>query len=522
MFNSDFYPTPEKVIQIMLSTVQNRDPKSILEPSAGKGNIIGGLIDWLKCKKYVSEVSCLNLIHCIEKDPELQHFLMGKGYNLIDTDFLTYSGRMQFDLIIMNPPFSQGVKHLLKAWNILYSGEIVCLLNWDTISNPKTKEEILLHNIISNNGYLKSIEKCFIDAERTTNAEIALVYLSKNNNVEVDYFENLKEEQNISASIKSSVNINEIVERDLVLIAEKDYNIAIDKMIKAYIAAQEAHHYVSRVMDKYNFHEFFSDLFDNGVGKSYTQNLIKVSNNMITCIKRASWLNLINKGHFTRYLSSSQQKDFNSKIDKLVNVEFSQSNIYQIILNLIGNQRTLIDKSLLDAFDLMVKFHKDNIEHYEGWKTNCAYRVKTKVIIPYYLSFDKSCVNYSGTLMWKINDYRAAEVNDIDKTLSYLSDSKSYTTIYEAITNAADTDRGNARDCESTFFKIRFFKKGTIHLMFKSDELLRKLNFRVGLLRNWIPPCEFEEKQESKESYKYNGSADIADKQHTQIDLFVS
>lgn len=39
MFNPDFYPTPEAVIFEMLEGV-NINEKIILEPSAGKGNII--------------------------------------------------------------------------------------------------------------------------------------------------------------------------------------------------------------------------------------------------------------------------------------------------------------------------------------------------------------------------------------------------------------------------------------------------------------------------------------------------
>ena len=37
----------------------------------------------------------------------------------------------------MNPPFSEGDKHLLKAINIMKNGgQIVCILNAETIKNP--------------------------------------------------------------------------------------------------------------------------------------------------------------------------------------------------------------------------------------------------------------------------------------------------------------------------------------------------------------------------------------------------
>ena len=45
MFNQEFYPTPAEVIEIMLQgeTIEN---KTILEPSAGKGDIVDYLNEY--------------------------------------------------------------------------------------------------------------------------------------------------------------------------------------------------------------------------------------------------------------------------------------------------------------------------------------------------------------------------------------------------------------------------------------------------------------------------------------------
>ena len=87
-------------------------------------------------------------LYCIEKNTELQHVLKSKGYNLIADDFLRYSGDFAFDYIIMNPPFDNGAKHLLKAWEISKGAEIICLLNAETYYNPYSKERQLLKEII--------------------------------------------------------------------------------------------------------------------------------------------------------------------------------------------------------------------------------------------------------------------------------------------------------------------------------------------------------------------------------------
>jgi len=127
MFNAEFFPTPAWLTEEMLSLVNLRSVHSILEPSAGKGDII----EVIRSKMHRPR------IYCCEIDPELQMILNGKGVTILNDDFLSFTAQgYYFDLVVMNPPFSQGAQHLLHAWNIISEGEILCLLNAETIRNP--------------------------------------------------------------------------------------------------------------------------------------------------------------------------------------------------------------------------------------------------------------------------------------------------------------------------------------------------------------------------------------------------
>jgi len=44
----------------------------------------------------------------------------------------------------------------------------------------------------------------------------------------------------------------------------------------------------------------------------------------------------------------------------------------------------------------------------------------------------------------------------------------------------------SCREAESTFFKMRFFKKGTLHLVFKDVDLHRELNRFVWAKKGWL------------------------------------
>ena len=131
MFNETFYPTPIEIAEKMCNGVSG----IVLEPSAGKGDLLKPLSDW-HCRVRKEN------IYCIEFNYELQDFLRNRNYNVIHDDFLTYKPDIFFDYIIMNPPFDFGAKHLLKAIEISNGAEIRCLLNSETLNNPYSKERL--------------------------------------------------------------------------------------------------------------------------------------------------------------------------------------------------------------------------------------------------------------------------------------------------------------------------------------------------------------------------------------------
>lgn len=112
--NKNFYPTPGHLIDKMLSGLEFDRIHSILEPSAGKGDIVEALKkEEGRRTHYYTKVTFD--IDCIEIDQNLQHILKGKNFRVVHDDFLTYNTMKEYDLIIMNPPFDNGCKHLLEA-----------------------------------------------------------------------------------------------------------------------------------------------------------------------------------------------------------------------------------------------------------------------------------------------------------------------------------------------------------------------------------------------------------------------
>lgn len=112
MFNKNFYPTPEPLIQKMYDKIKTsgNSIKYILEPSAGKGDIVKSITE-----KFYRNIK----IDCIEEDIELSNLLIANGHIVVHDDFLTYDTYKKYDAIIMNPPFDNRSAHLLKAIELL-------------------------------------------------------------------------------------------------------------------------------------------------------------------------------------------------------------------------------------------------------------------------------------------------------------------------------------------------------------------------------------------------------------------
>jgi trans-aconitate methyltransferase len=109
----NYFPTPAPLIERLLSKVIIRPGDTILEPSAGEGDIAD----------YIRSCYPHNDLRVVEIEPALVRILKSKGFHGVQGDFLRY--RQGADVIIGNPPFRnnfQDIDHFYHAWDILNPG----------------------------------------------------------------------------------------------------------------------------------------------------------------------------------------------------------------------------------------------------------------------------------------------------------------------------------------------------------------------------------------------------------------
>lgn len=484
IFEEEFFPTPDYVIGKMVEPYDDLKNRHILEPSAGDGAIL----DFIKKRLEIYRTNKFNMF-CIEKNKDLQFVLQGKGYRLLCEDFLTFNPIHDFDLIVMNPPFSNGDEHLLKAWEIIKKGkgDVVCLLNAETIRNPHTMRRQLLAKIIEQNGSVEFIGRPFATASRKTNVEVALVRLhseNENDRWKIDFSDNSNEDMPDFSMFTQ--NSNEIAKNDKI----GSYLHAWDKAREACVdfikARRKLDFYASAFIGIGEIEKIVSQQMTSYKSDNGDKSMISAYNCFIEETKLKAWSSIINQLGMQKYMTKSLRDNFYKFCEQQGAYELTRENIINLVNFVCMNMNTIMDKAVVDLYDNFTKFYEGNTNHTEGWKTNSAYKVNKKVILPGFVRHD-----YSST--YRLTYYRDVELYDIDRVMCYLSgcnfdDLSQYHDYKKQVRIEQKGLRytiesiavGDQSWHESKFFRVKCFKKGTLHIEFKDEKLWERFNLVVS------------------------------------------
>ena len=475
MLNSTFYPTPKHLISKMMSKIQNKEARTYLDPSAGKGDII----------EYLQEVYRYKTekLDAIEIDETLQATLRGKNINVIDSNFLAFAGADKYDVIIANPPFDEGDKHLLKAIDIMYCGEIIFLLNAETLKNPYTNiRKLLVKELDRLHADIEYIQNAFLDAERKTPIEIALVYIKIERQVEDDLFAgtddqatNTQENIDTDNEVQTLNNIKNMVD---------DFNRVVRVGTETLVSYYQNYNHISKYIKITNEKGKDDTYYEDDV--TLTRIMQNKLNQFLQEVRKSYWTNVLQLDDVKKRLTSEKSDLFYHQLQKYAYMDFTEHNIRAFILNIInGYEQTLID-AVLTLFDTMTLKHswhddnpnEENIHYFNGWKTNKAFFVNPKVILPWY-----NFISWAGG--WRVDFQDAHKLHDIDLVMSYFDASNYYLSITDALN--ASFERGQNRKVLSTYFEISAFKKGTIHLTFLNEDIRRRFNITACKGKGWLP-----------------------------------
>lgn len=504
LFDKEFYPTPKDVVLRMVAPYASRLEKAtVLEPSAGNGAILDVLSKGVpytfsgrRGESYKLEAKARRL-YCIEKDPELRLILQQKGYRVLADDFLAFTPEHRFDLLVMNPPFSHGAEHLLHAWEILRSGDIVCLLNAETLRNPCTAKRRQLAAIIAERGTVEELGRCFAGSDHDTDVEVALVRLHKDAAGESEFtvdFDGFEQEKapdfaDLSASGNQVAVSNAL---DAYLRSYQMTKLCAVEFIKSYRRfAFYAKTFLNGDMSRYDQNGNSGSIFTailKDLGEDATEHGCALAyDNFLDHVKDKAWRQIISQIGLDKYMTSTMQRTMRDFRDAQGSMELNKANIMALFQMLMGSLGNIMEKCVSDVYDLFTSYYDGNTCCEEGWKTNKRYKANRKIILP-------GAVDAGYMYGFGYNEtFRAsygAHLDDIDKALCWLCGEN-----FEKMEKAGETIEQTVRTVrvgdqdwhESRFFLVKCFKKGTVHLQWKDEALLAKFNLTVNKEKNMLP-----------------------------------
>ena len=491
MLPKEFYPTPRNLIDKMLCDLDFSMIKSILEPSAGKGDIVEALKEKEEIRSYGYNKYQFD-IDCIEMDQNLQHILRGKNFRVVYNDFLTYNTMKEYDLIIMNPPFSNGYKHLLKALEMQQrnGGAVVCLLNAETLKNPCTNDrQDLQRKLAEYNAKIEYIQDAFLDAERKTAVEIALVKVQlpevQRESFILEGLRKTQEQREIEVEEST-----QLIDSDFFKAIVNQYQLEVEagiKLIKEYYAMQPF------ILSQFGKDEKTGETIQKGgciIGMNINNNKLLSVNEYIKAVRRKYWSALFENKKFIGQLTNNLQREFYNKVEDLSNYDFSLYNIYQLKIDMQKKVVKGIEDTIIDLFDeLSHKYSywdetSKNIHYYNGWKTNQSWIINKKVIIPLNGFYDLA---YSWGRFRPTQYDTVRKLQDIEKCFNYLDGGLTEAIDLEESLKFAE-EYGETKNIQLKYFTVTFYKKGTCHITFSNDELLKKFNIFGSQHKGWLPP----------------------------------
>lgn len=449
MFNKDFYPTPAAVIAHMLDGEQLTG-KNVLEPSAGKGDIV----DY--CKR-----AGANVVAC-EKHADLRKIVATKCPVIAD-DFLTLTSDQvsHLDYIVMNPPFSADEKHILHAIAIAPAGcRIIALCNLDTIKHGYYRSQEELRAIVDSYGSYEDLGNCFSTAERKTDVDVALIRIQKPGGGYEKEFEGFfMDDDPAEAQVAGII----------------PYNFVRD-IVNRYKSAVEI--YDKQLDTAVRLNETVGTFFTEKIGFQCTNDQYQTNRNQFKKdLQKAAWKFIFDKMDMEKYATKGLREDINKFVETQQNIPFTMRNIYRMIEIVIGTQSQRMDRAMLEVFDKLTQHYHENRYNVEGWKTNSHYLINRKFIMPYVAEKDWR----GGTVSLRIWGGQGELIQDLQKALCHM-EGVNYDTL-NGTCKFSDLHTNEWYDWG--FLRFKMFKKGTGHFEFKDAEVWARFNQHIARIKGY-------------------------------------
>lgn len=414
----------------------------------------------------------------IENDPANRKKLHENKIRPVHTDFLKFHTYQQYKIIMLKLfNESQLVSHLKKALTMQADGgAILCLFPASVYDEPSSKVEYQFVELLDEHD-----AEVIRDADYTLNGEetiCAVVYIP------------IRECRSRIYSDIASSYMDGIGRKQEDAVSSADYLYAATKKFEIEVRAG------IQLLQEYN--GLKPHIMDSLLEKRhYKKPLIEMClaerneatvNGYIATVRRKYWEALLENPRFVENMTSNLLKKYKEDIEQISKYDFTLDNIRPLQQEISKKLVSGIEQCILDLFEELTYQNAwsgetdKNTTRYSGWKTNKCWIINKKVIMRVN-AFNIYCGDFYP-------DHEVCEkIEDMEKAMNYLDGNIAYRSgeVREILNRAKEKEQ--TKDIQFRYFKVNFYKKGSMHVTFTNLELLKRLNIFGGRKKAWLPPA---------------------------------
>ena len=393
----------------------------------------------------------------------------------------------------MNPPFSQGARHILHAWEIAPPGcTIVALCNDNSISDSwydRNSTKARLTETIRMYGRSEGLGDVFSRGERRTDVQVALVKLYKEGSGEDEFegyiFSQFDDDTGDGSEGLMRYNfVRDLVGRYI-------------QAVKLFDGVMQAAREINETADFFDYETVTED-GETGTRKR-TYGYLPIRFTTVTAdnkgavitrqqykkeLQKFYWGIIFKKLNMEKYATSHLREQINRFVESQKQVPFTMSNIYKVVSIVVQTNGQRMLNALSEAFDLICSYSAENSTAGEKWKTNANYMVNRRFIVPY-ITEGYFYGSTRPTVDFPCGGGRTERMEDVCKALCYLTGRN-----YDEIGSLTQVGRGQqwGQWFEWGFFRCRGYKKGTMHFEFLDEDVWYRFNCEVARHKKWALP----------------------------------
>ena len=202
----------------------------------------------------------------------------------------------------------------------------------------------------------------------------------------------------------------------------------------------------------------------------YSGIYIRETNNEIQKgLKQRAWRYIVDQTGMREVMTAKRVREFERQLESDEVPDITEDTVWQTLVSLRDNIGMLLDEAVEEIYEWLRPWNS-------MYKTNSEFRVGKKVVLEY-------CVDYQtwgdSWHVWFVHS-KEGNIRSLDNVFSLLDGKGVVKYPGDLLTSIKDAIQRKEWICQTEYFDVKWFKKGTMHITMRRMDLVDKLNAIAG------------------------------------------